>query len=162
MPRFYSFDDLALQLQTLLAANEYDVVIHAAAVSDFSVAAVLTQEGEPLDSRTGKLSSESDLLLRLKPNPKLLDRIRTWSKNPQVRVIGFKLTDTEDLQQRYAAVKKQFDDSDVDAVVHNDLTDISCRRSSVLLAYTDAGAGSTVTIAEALAKTINNLMETVS
>ena len=110
---------------------------------------------------TGKLSSESDLLLRLKPNPKLLDRIRSWSKNPDVRVIGFKLTDTEDLQQRYAAVKKQFDDSDVDVVVHNDLTDISDAVHPFCL-HTPTQAPVPCKDAEALAKTINDLMETVS
>ena len=161
MPRFCSFDDLALQLQTLLAANEFDAVIHAAAVSDFSVASVLTPEGDLLDGHTGKLSSESDLLLRLKANPKLLNRIRSWSKNRQVHVIGFKLTDTEDLQQRYAAVKKQFDDSDVDVVVHNDLADISsgehpfCLHTSMQEAVQCRDTG-------VLAGTINDLMETIS
>jgi len=159
--RFYSFDDLAMQLQTLLAANDFDAVIHAAAVSDFSVASVLTSEGDSLDNHTGKLSSGSDLLLKLKPNPKLLDRVRAWSKNPDVRVIGFKLTDTEDLQQRYAAVKKQFDDSDVDAVVHNDLTDISSVAHPFWL-HTPSQAPVACNNAEVLARTINNLMETVA
>jgi len=161
MPRFYSFNDLALQLQTLLAENEYDVVIHAAAVSDFSVASVLTQDGDPLDSRTGKLSSEADILLRLKPNPKLLDRIRAWSKNPEVRVIGFKLTDTKDLQQRYAAVKKQFADSDADAVVHNDLTDIGCGTHPFWV-HTPKQEPVPCKDGEALAYTLNKFMETVS
>ena len=161
MPRFCSFDDLALQLQTLLAASEFDVVIHAAAVSDFSVASVLTQEGEPLDSPTRKLSSGTDLLIRLKANPKLLDRIRSWSKNPGIRVIGFKLTDTEDLQKRYVAVKKQFDDSRVDAVVHNDLTDISCKTHPFWL-HTPMREPVPCKDAETLAKTLSNLMETVS
>ncbi len=161
MPRFFSFDDLALQLQTLLAANEFDAVIHAAAVSDFSVASVQTEEGDTLDSRRGKLPSESDLLLRLKANPKLLNRIRSWSKNRDVRVIGFKLTDTEDLQQRYAAVKKQFEDSDVDAVVHNDMKDISCNVHSFCL-HTPTHIPVPCGNAEVLARTINNLMEAVS
>jgi len=161
MQRFYSFDDLALQLQTLLAANDYDAVIHAAAVSDFSVASILTREGDPLANRTGKLSSESDLLLQLKPNPKLLDRIRAWSRNPEVRVIGFKLTDTEDLQHRYAAVRKQLDDSDVDAVVHNDLMDISCKAHPFCL-YTPRQTPVPCKDGLALAKTLNKFMETVS
>lgn len=159
MPRFYSFDDLASQLQSLLAANDYDVVIHAAAVSDFSVAAVQTQAGDTLDGMTGKLSSDSDLLLRLKPNPKLLDRIRAWSKNPHVRVIGFKLTDTRDLQQRFAAVKKQLEDSGVDAVVHNDLADIS-HESHLFRVHTAADAPVSCKDAGVLADTINQLMET--
>jgi phosphopantothenoylcysteine decarboxylase/phosphopantothenate--cysteine ligase len=161
MPRFYSFADLASQLQTLLAENEFDAVIHAAAVSDFSVSEVLTPAGDPLDSRAGKLSSGSDLLLKLKPNPKLLDRIRTWSKNPAVSVIGFKLTDTEDLQQRNVAVKKQFEDSGVDAVVHNDLTEINGQAHPFWL-HMPMQAPVACENAQALAKTINNLMGRVA
>lgn len=161
MSRFRSFDDLASQLQSLLATNDYDVVIHAAAVSDFSVASVQDEEAGLQKSTSGKLSSDSELLLRLKPNPKLLDRIRTWSKNPEVRVIGFKLTDTEDLQQRVSAVKKQFDHSKVDAVVHNDLTDISDKKHPFRL-YTSEQLQVSCEDVSALAKTINNLMETVS
>ena len=161
MSRFRSFDDLASQLQSLLATNDYDVVIHAAAVSDFSVASVQDEEAGLQKSTSGKLSSDSELLLRLKPNPKLLDRIRTWSGNPEVRVIGFKLTDTEDLQQRVSAVKKQFDHSKVDAVVHNDLTDISDKKHPFRL-YTSEQLQVSCEDVSALAKTINNLMETVS
>jgi phosphopantothenoylcysteine decarboxylase/phosphopantothenate--cysteine ligase len=161
MARFSSYDDLASQLQKLLAGDDFDVVVHAAAVSDFSVAAALTPEGDPLDSRQGKLSSGSDLLLRLSPNPKLLDRIRGWSKNPDVRVIGFKLTDTADMQQRLEAVKKQFDESGVDVVVHNDLGDIS---GDVHPFWFHTPSGSPVACADtrALAKTINNFLETVT
>ncbi len=159
--RFYSFADLATQLQTLLAADDYAAVIHAAAVSDFSVASVLTPAGDPLDNRTGKLSSGADLLLKLKPNPKLLDRIRAWSKNPDIRVIGFKPTATADLQQRYAAVKKQFDDSEVDAVVHNDLTDISSLAHPFWL-HTPSQAPVACNDVRALARTIDRLLETVA
>jgi len=159
--RYSSYADLAAQLQALLAGTDFDVVIHAAAVSDFSVAAVLTSEGEPLASRSGKLSSGSDLLLSLKPNPKLLDRLRGWSKNPHLSVIGFKLTDTADLQQRQAAVKKQFDESGVDAVVHNDLADISSLKHPFWL-HTPSGSPVACADTRALAKTINNFLETVS
>ena len=156
--RFNSFNELSQQLQSLLAGSEFDAVVHAAAVSDFSVESVLTEDGDPLKSSSAKLSSESGLLLRLKPNPKLLDSIRAWSKNPQVRVIGFKLTDTEDRQQRISAVKKQFEDSPVDAVVHNDLTDISCQAHPFWL-HTPMHTPVACEDAEALAKNINNLVE---
>lgn len=159
--RFRSYADLDSQLQKLLAAADFDVVIHAAAVSDFSVAAVLTPEGDPLDNRQGKLSSGSDLLLRLKPNPKLLNRIRGWSKNPGVRVIGFKLTDTADLQQRLEAVKKQFGESGVDAVVHNDLGDISSDAHPFWL-HTLSASPVACADTRALAKTINHFLETVA
>ena len=161
MQRFLSFDDLALQLQTLLAENEFDVLIHAAAVSDFSVASVLTQEGEPLHSPTRKLSSGTDLLIRLKVNPKLLDQTRSWSKNPGIHVIGFKLTDTEDPQERYAAVRKQFDDSKVDAIVHNDLTEINCKSHPFWL-HTPMCGPVVCKDAEVLARTLSQLMETAA
>ena len=161
MVQFSSFDDLAQRLQALLLENDYDAVIHAAAVSDFSVVSVLTEEGNPLDKLEGKLSSASDLLLRLKPNPKLLDRIRAWSKNPEVQVIGFKLTDTADFQQRIAAVKKQFDDSKVDAVVHNDLSDISQEAHPFSL-HTPTQKPVHCADGRVLANTLNKLLETVS
>ncbi len=161
MVRFSSFNDLARQLQTLLAANDYDAVIHAAAVSDFSVASVQAQNGGLLDSQKGKLSSDSDLLLRLKPNPKLLDRIRSWSKNMDLCVIGFKLTDQQDQAQRLAAVKKQFDDSKVDAVVHNDLSEIS-REAHTFSLHRPMQEPVHCVDSGALASTINQLMETVS
>ena len=77
-----------------------------------------------------------------------------------VCVIGFKLTDTEDLEQRYAAVKKQFDDSGVDAVVHNDLAEISAKAHPFCL-HTPKQATVTCQDDEVLAKTINNLAEMV-
>lgn len=122
---FNSFADLQTQLRSLLGTGAYDVVIHAAAVSDFSVASIESDGPRTTENGSGKLSSESGLVLHLKPNPKLLDNLKSWSGNPALRVVGFKLTDTGDPQQRIAAIKKQFDHSGVDAVVHNDLSEIS-------------------------------------
>ena len=158
--QFSSFDDLAQQLQTLLTGNDYDLVIHAAAVSDFSVASVLMENGDPLDSPEGKLSSESGLRLQLKRNPKLLDNIRSWSKNPKVRVIGFKLTDTDNLKHRIAAIKKQFSDSKVDAVVHNDLSDIS-REAHPFSLHTPTREPVHCEDGGTLALTINHLLEAI-
>lgn len=123
LDHFYSFADLEQQLRSLLKEQHFDVVIHAAAVSDFSVSTIETGDG--IEEGGGKLPSGSDLVLRLKPNPKLLDRLKQWSANPDIRVIGFKLTDTPDHARRLAAVQKQLDNPAVDIVVHNDLSDIS-------------------------------------
>jgi phosphopantothenoylcysteine decarboxylase/phosphopantothenate--cysteine ligase len=122
---YTSFSDLQTRLKDLLGAGEYDVVVHAAAVSDFSVAGVEAGEGNTLSTDDGKLSSNSDVVLHLKRNPKLLNHLKDWSGNPALQVIGFKLTDTKDIPQRLAAIRKQLDNSGVDAVVHNDLSDIS-------------------------------------
>jgi hypothetical protein len=78
-----------------------------------------------------------------------------------MQVIGFKLTDTGDLQQRIAAVRKQFVNSNVDAVVHNDLADISNKAHPFCL-HTPKREPVYCADSGALAKTINQLLETVS
>lgn len=153
---FYSFADIETHLRDLLATDDYDIVIHAAAVSDFSVAALETDDGNILQQQ-GKLSSDSNLLLRLKPNPKLLGQLKAWSANPDLKVIGFKLTDTDDPQQRMAAVKRQFDHSDVDAVVHNDLSEISEKAHSFDF-YASMQEPVHCADGKMLANTINRLM----
>lgn len=126
---YVSFADLQAQLQRLLASESFNAVIHAAAVSDFSVAAVEAAQGDGgevrVQAKGGKLPSDADLVVRLQKNPKLLSELKAWSANPDIKVIGFKLTDTDDVDQRMAAVRRQFRHSDVDAVVHNDMSEIS-------------------------------------
>jgi phosphopantothenoylcysteine decarboxylase/phosphopantothenate--cysteine ligase len=159
MVSYYSFADLEARLRELLGSGIYDVVIHAAAVSDFSLASIETSRGDVLENLRGKLSSESDLLLRLKKNPKLLNQLKSWSRNPSLMVIGFKLTDTDDLQQRIAAVRKQLDHPQIDAVVHNDLSEIGHEAHPFQL-YAPMREPVHCADGEALAKTINKLMET--
>jgi phosphopantothenoylcysteine decarboxylase / phosphopantothenate---cysteine ligase len=110
---FNSFADLKSKLFKKLSKESYSFVIHAAAVSDFSV-----------KKRNEKIESNSEISLQLKPNPKLIDEIKKISKNKKVKLIGFKLTDTEDPEAVKNAVKKIFDGSRADFVVHNDLSDI--------------------------------------
>ncbi len=158
---YTSFSDLQTRLKDLLGAGEYDVVVHAAAVSDFRVAGVETGEGNTLSTDDGKLSSNSDLVLHLKRNPKLLNHLKDWSGNPALQVIGFKLTDTKDLPQRLAAIRKQLDNSEVDAVVHNDLSDIS-ETAHRFCFHRDGQEPVTCGNSGELALTINQLLETVS
>jgi phosphopantothenoylcysteine decarboxylase/phosphopantothenate--cysteine ligase len=120
---YVTFNDLQHNLQEVLGAEHWDAVIHAAAVSDYSVVAI-EQNSKVLTAGVAKLASDDELTLRLQPNPKLLDALRGWSKNPAVRIVGFKLTDTPDTQERAAAVHTQFLRAGVDAVVHNDLGEI--------------------------------------
>ncbi len=158
---FSSFSELECQLKSILAADKYDVVIHAAAVSDFSIDSITTCNGDQGEAVHGKLSSETGLLLRLKPNPKLLGQIKSWSANPDVRVIGFKLTDSEDPLQHLTAVTKQFDNSGVDAVVHNDLSEINAMSHPFNL-YTPGQRPVFCADNGELVTTINKILENVS
>lgn len=88
---YESFVDLQKCLQQELQAQNYDVVVQAAAVSDFTPVA-LAQEGQthslPLKE---KLNTSSQMNVIFEKNPKLIASLKLWSKNPSVKVIGFKL-----------------------------------------------------------------------
>jgi len=94
-------------------------------------AAVADYRPEPSAAQGGKIDSDSDALtLRLVRVPKLLPQLRQFSPRP-LCLIGFKLTvgaggreGREGEAARHAAVQKQFASSAVDAVVHNDFSEI--------------------------------------
>jgi phosphopantothenoylcysteine decarboxylase / phosphopantothenate---cysteine ligase len=108
---FETYDDLALLMEEKLKTNKYDLVIHAAAVSDFKLA----------KGTSGKIPSASTYSLQLKPTEKLIAKIKGWNKN--CKLIGFKLTDTKSLSLRSQAIEKIFAHG-ADWVVHNDLAEI--------------------------------------
>lgn len=119
---FFSFADLDAALTGLLGSEHFDVVIHAAAVSDYSIATVT------IDGRTvpadGKLESNgAPVTLQLRVNPKLVDTLRTRSRNPGVQVVAFKLTTGATAAAARQAVQDLFSHSGADWVVHNDLAE---------------------------------------
>jgi phosphopantothenoylcysteine decarboxylase/phosphopantothenate--cysteine ligase len=112
---FGSTEDLGERLRNALGSGSFDVVIHAAAVSDYRPATVTAE----------KLSSDADgMTIHLVPTPKLLPQLRGWSARP-VRVVGFKLTTGAGAAERAAAVGKLFARGGVDVVVQNDTTELS-------------------------------------
>lgn len=117
---FGSFAELDAVLTRLLGTSEFDVVIHAAAVSDFSVATIEV-DGVSLPPGVAKLSSASAPTLRLRRNPKLLDSLRTRSAKPDVCVVAFKLTNGATPDEVGAAVGGVLAGGTADYVVHNDL-----------------------------------------
>jgi phosphopantothenoylcysteine decarboxylase/phosphopantothenate--cysteine ligase len=117
---FRTFPDLDAALERLLAAENFDAVIHAAAVSDFSLAAIEI-DGQRIPPGTRKLGSDRAPVLHLKRNPKLLETLRARSRNPAVRVVGFKLTQGANEAETRAAVAALGASGAVDFVVHNDL-----------------------------------------
>jgi hypothetical protein len=96
-------------------------VVHAAAVSDYGVDMVVTQDGaEPMPGPGGKISSGGAPVLRLKPNPRLVDGLRDLGRTP-FTLIAFKLTHGAGCGQVAEAVQHLFRHSHADYVVHNDL-----------------------------------------
>jgi phosphopantothenoylcysteine decarboxylase/phosphopantothenate--cysteine ligase len=125
---FGSTEQLAARLESTLGQGGFDLVVHAAAVADY----------RPDTTHLGKLGSYAEeLVLRLVPTPKLLPLLKSWSPTP-LRVLGFKLTAGADPAARAAAVGKLFAAGGVDAVVHNDMSELG-----------SAGAGRTFRVYKA-------------
>jgi phosphopantothenoylcysteine synthetase/decarboxylase len=105
--RFKYFDELLRLISSTLARKPYDVILHAAAVSDYLLKPV-----------PGKISSANlQLILRLTPAPKLIDLMRRL--NPKALLVMFKLegevTDAVLLKRALEAMKK----ASADLVVAN-------------------------------------------
>lgn len=110
---YVSFKDLQAELHESLAKRNYDLIIHAAAVSDFSVQA----NGE-------KIESQAPMELKLIPNPKLIASLRELG-GPDATVVGFKLTVNASPEKATNAVLRVFETGKCDLVVHNDLGQIT-------------------------------------
>lgn len=126
---YRSFDDLQSALKTELSKRSYNIVIHAAAVSDYSADKIIIDGKEFKTGTLTKIPSGKDLTVKFKANPKLINSIKKWSKAPCI-LFGFKLTDHAALEERLDAVKKLFEgnpESDQfypDYVISNDKSEL--------------------------------------
>jgi phosphopantothenoylcysteine decarboxylase/phosphopantothenate--cysteine ligase len=114
--RFDTYESLQTLLKKQLSENSYDWMFHLAAVSDFSFEKV-----------EGKISSDADMTLKLKKNPKIIDHIKGWSKNKDIHLVGFKLTSGLSLQEAQTKVDKLMAHAHTDYVVQNDVTTLQNR-----------------------------------
>jgi phosphopantothenoylcysteine decarboxylase/phosphopantothenate--cysteine ligase len=99
-------------LGRLLADGRYDAVIHAAAVGDFAVSGPVSGT---------KLPSGGELVLRLRPTAKIIDRIREHVGGQELTLIGFKLTHVPDPAAQARAATDLIARSGADYVVQNDV-----------------------------------------
>jgi len=154
---FTTFGELEARLRRLLSERTFDAVVHLAAVSDYRVAAVEVDGMVVPHGDRGKIPSGHDVVLRLAPTTKLIDRLRDWSRNPSVRVIGFKLTDHEDDGHRQRAVRQLLDRGSADLVVHNDLSEIDDDRHRATI-WDRAGIVATTETKEQLGRALFDLL----
>jgi phosphopantothenoylcysteine synthetase/decarboxylase len=106
---------LDASLRMLMAEGSCDAVIHAAAVGDFAAV-------EPVPG--GKLESGRELVLRLRPTAKIIDRIRGYAGGRPLALIGFKLTHVADPGLQARAARELLARSGADYVVQNDVSTV--------------------------------------
>jgi phosphopantothenoylcysteine synthetase/decarboxylase len=125
---FVTVADLDAACDELLSHEHFDLVIHAAAVSDFVVESVTVDGVRYPAPLTGKLHSTSRLSIDLMPGKKILPELKGYSQNPKLRLIGFKLTDgasDEEIRQAVAKVLA----AGADLVVQNDQQTMAMTRA---------------------------------
>ena len=133
---FVTFQQLRSSVMNLLARDSFDLVIHLAAVSDYSVARVCDDQGQELD-RSEKISSDySHLQVTLVRNPKLIAEIVQYVDN-RFPVIAFKLTQSAELSHVQAQINKLQSSANVSWVVHNDLTEITANQHIATIYHGD-------------------------
>jgi phosphopantothenoylcysteine decarboxylase/phosphopantothenate--cysteine ligase len=119
---FLSFAELDSALHQLLGGENFDAVIHAAAVSDFGVESVVTAGGIHPPGGAKIESGPEPVTVRLRALPKLVDSLRTLSRNPQLKLVAFKLTNGATPAEAEAAVEYLLQRTGADLVVYNDLS----------------------------------------
>ncbi len=114
---FKSSDQLEQTIKCLVSEFYFDSVIQAAAVSDFKLKSI---NGLKPDENS-KLNSDEKVTLELSHRPKIIDQIKNASLNQNIKVIGFKLTQSENKDHKQEQIFKLSMNPNIDFVVHNEI-----------------------------------------
>ena len=108
-----TFDSYREKLTDLLKKEKFDIIVLAAAVSDYGVKEVFN----------GKYRSrEDEMTIQLVKLPKVITEVRELAKDSVL--CGFKLLVNSTDEELMEAIQKQFDENGIDLCVGNDLRDI--------------------------------------
>ena len=108
--RFRYFEELAALVEREATTRKYDVMIHSAAVADYT----------PVRPFHGKIRSQKkDLSIKLEPTPKIVDEIRRY--DPSIFLVTFKLEVNCEKSKLIEAGYRSMIRSGADLVVVNDL-----------------------------------------
>jgi phosphopantothenoylcysteine decarboxylase/phosphopantothenate--cysteine ligase len=106
--KFNSTDDLHELIKNNI--KNFDIIFHAAAVSDFKT-------DQPIN---GKISSDNSLNLKLVPQIKIIDEIKKI--NPSIKLIAFKAEYNLSKQNLIKAAEEKLQDCNADAIIANDIS----------------------------------------
>lgn len=126
---YSTFDEYKTGIEKLLSEEKFDIIVVAAAVSDYGVA----------NYYNGKYRSrEDDMCIKLVKLPKILPIMRKMA--PDSVICGFKLLVDSTYEELIKAMEKQIDETNVDLVVGNDLRDIKADDHQLFIMRNDRPA----------------------
>jgi phosphopantothenoylcysteine decarboxylase/phosphopantothenate--cysteine ligase len=121
---FGNFNNLKEQIQSLLASTQFDVIINAAAISDYTVDEIKESGTKLLASQNAKIDSGLEhLTINLKPTSKIVDMLKSISLNKNVILFAFKFSGYDIFDNSIKQVQQLFNHSNADYIVLNNLHD---------------------------------------
>jgi len=123
---YRTFDDYHIQLKAAVMGGRPDIVILAAAVSDYGAAAIVE----------GKMrSSVAEMNIPLVALPKIISQVKSWY--PRTYLVGFKLLVDSTDEQLIEAAQHSIRSNHCDMIVANDLRDMKNNAHCLTLVYAD-------------------------
>jgi phosphopantothenoylcysteine decarboxylase/phosphopantothenate--cysteine ligase len=113
---FTDHASLDTALRRLARDSDCAAIVHAAAVGDFALA-------EP--QADAKIESGKELTVKLQPTHKIIDKIMGYAGNPDLIVVGFKLTHDPDAGAQARAARELLKRSRARYVVQNDVSTLA-------------------------------------
>lgn len=120
---YATFDQYAERLKFIIGVEQPDVIVLAAAVSDYGVENFVD----------GKMRSNNDYQIKLKQLPKLIYHIKEWA--PKAKLVGFKMLVNSRDYELIEASKRSIADNKCDMIVANDLQEIKDNKHRVHLVF---------------------------
>jgi len=120
---YSTFDQYRDRLERWVKIERPDIVMLAAAVSDYGVE----------NQHDGKIRSNDLLTIKLVQLPKIIHLIKTW--HPTCKLVGFKLLVNSKESELIAAAERSIAENGCDMIVANDLTYIKDGKHKVHLVY---------------------------
>lgn len=111
--RFKEYDEIYSILKKHIKQNQYDVIIHSAAIPDYI----------PNKKYEGKIKSGAkELIIKFKPTKKIVDEIKKW--DPNIMLVKFKLEVDVKKKRLIDLAYNSMIYSDADIMVANELSGI--------------------------------------
>ncbi len=156
---YISFSNLNSEIEALLSKNNYDAIIHLAAVSDYSATEIKLNGSTFTLPLVKKMKSNNDRIeLVLKKNFKIIDRIKSYSQNKNITLIGFKFVSGNSKTEITNSVNSLFHSANVDFVVLNDFKNRKNSIQSDFKVYKNAKEYSNYETVLELSKNISKLI----
>ena len=114
--RFEGIEDLGEKVRQAVQQEQVDIVIMAAAGSDWLIDKVYDQSGNLMEE-SGKMPSDEPPIIHFKKAPKVLGQIKEWQ--PNVTLVGFKLEATDDEEFLLSRARLRMESANAQFMVAN-------------------------------------------